>query len=95
MKIFMIGLFALTSVAASAKTNPNGPGMYCALDAQAQAKSHAKANGATQAELRTAETISLDPEQGILFKTTIGSQAFYIIETAKDGSCVTEYVKEI
>jgi len=83
MKIFMIGLFALTSVAASAKTNPNGPGMYCALDAQAQA------------ELRTAETISLDPEQGILFKTTIGSQAFYIIETAKDGSCVTEYVKEI
>ncbi len=95
MKTIVIGLITLTSLAASAKTNPNGPGMYCALDAEAQAKAHAKANGATLSELKTAETNSLDPEQGILYKTTIGSQAFYIVEIAKDGTCVTEYVKEL
>ena len=95
MKINMIGMLAMVSMSAMAKTNPNGAGMYCALDAEAEAKSHAKANGATKIELNSAITVSLDPEQGILYKTSIGSQQFYIVETAKDGQCVTEYVKEI
>ncbi len=95
MKTIMIGAMALVSLNAMARTNPNGAGMYCALDAEAQAKLHAKANGASKAELNSAVTVSLDPEQGILYKTTIGAQRFYIVETAKDGICVTEYVKEL
>lgn len=95
MKNLLVATIALTSITANAKTNPNGQGMYCALDAEAQAKAHAKANGATKAELSAALTVSLDPEQGILFKTTIGAQQFYVVETAKDGTCVTEYVKEL
>ncbi len=93
--VLLVGLLALCSVASYAKTNPRGPGMYCALDAEAQAKIHAKANGASPSDLKMAETVSLDPEQGIVFKTTIGAQEFYIVEVAKDGVCVTEFVKEL
>jgi hypothetical protein len=95
MKALIIGGLALISVNASAKTNPNGAGMYCALDAELEAKKHAKASGASKVELNSVVTVSLDPEQGILYKVTVGAQQFYIIETAIDGTCITEYVKAL
>jgi hypothetical protein len=67
--------------------NTDGPGMYCSWAAYNSATSSAKQAKAVSSDIDNANTTSLDPEIGVLYKTTIGNSVYYSIVFGVDGDC--------
>ena len=75
--------------------DPTQPGMFCGETAEAAAQATAKAKGASTDELKKITTESLDPENGVLYKVTVGSSVFYVITGSTDSACWIETIKAI
>jgi hypothetical protein len=69
-----------------------GPGMYCAMDASGAVAKQAKADGASEADIKSRATSSMEPEIGSLFQTQVGDAVYYSIVEGNDGDCLVKVI---
>ena len=65
----------------------DGPGMYCASEAHYAARIVGAQFGASEIEINGAQTFSLNPRDGTLYRTVIGSLVIDTVVPALDGDC--------